>query len=49
MVAGHVASMREMRKIYKILVWIPEGSRSLGRRRLRWDDNIKMDIVSKGE
>jgi hypothetical protein len=27
-----------------VLVGKPEGKRSLGRPRRRWDDNIKMDI-----
>jgi hypothetical protein len=26
-----------------VLVWKPEGNRPLGRRRRRWEDNIKMD------
>jgi hypothetical protein len=27
-----------------VLMWNPEGKRQLGRPRLRWEDNIKMDI-----
>jgi hypothetical protein len=30
--------------IVRILVGKPEGKRSLGRPRRRWEDNIKMDI-----
>jgi hypothetical protein len=29
---------------YRILVGRPEEKRPLGRPRLRWDDNIKMDL-----
>jgi hypothetical protein len=29
---------------YKILVRKPEGNRQLGRHRLTWGDNIKMDL-----
>jgi hypothetical protein len=39
--AGHVARMRENRNAYRILVGNPEGKRPL---RLRWVDNIKMDL-----
>jgi hypothetical protein len=42
--AGHVARMEEVRGAYNILVWRPERRRSLGRPRLRWEDNIKMDL-----
>jgi hypothetical protein len=33
----------EKRSAYRILVGRPEGRRPLGRRRRRWEDNIKMD------
>ncbi|KAJ4428389.1 hypothetical protein ANN_24409 [Periplaneta americana] len=42
--AGHVARMGESRNSYIVLVGKPEGKRPLGRRRLRWEDNIKMDL-----
>jgi hypothetical protein len=29
---------------YRILVGKPEGKRSLGRPRCKWEDNIKMDL-----
>jgi len=29
---------------YRVLVGKPEGNRSLGRPRRRWEDNIKMDL-----
>jgi hypothetical protein len=33
---------------YRLLVGKPEGKRSLGRRRRRWVDNIKMDLGEVG-
>ena len=46
--AGHVARMGERRGVYRVLVGKPEGKRLLGRPRLRWEDNIKMDIQGVG-
>jgi len=46
--AGHVASMREGRGLYRALVGKPEGKRPLGRPRHRWEDNIKMDLQDVG-
>jgi hypothetical protein len=37
--AGHVACMGEERKVYKVLVGMPERKRPLGRPRYRWDQN----------
>jgi hypothetical protein len=42
--AGHVALMGHGRGAYRVLVERPEGRRSLGRPRRRWEDNIKMDL-----
>jgi len=42
--AGHVARMGEERGAYRVLVRKPEGKRPLGRPRLRWVDNIRMDL-----
>jgi hypothetical protein len=42
--AGHVAGMGEGRDVYRVLVGKPEGKRPLGRHRLRWEDNIKLDL-----
>jgi hypothetical protein len=42
--AGHVARMGERRDVYRVLVGRPEGKRSLGGPRRRWEDNIKMDL-----
>jgi hypothetical protein len=41
---GHVACMEEKRGAYRILVGRPEGRRTLGRPRCRWEENIKMDL-----
>ena len=46
--AGHVARMEERRGVHKGLVGKPEGKRPLGRRRRRWEDNIKIDIEEVG-
>jgi hypothetical protein len=40
--------MGEVRGAYKILVGRPEGRRPLGRRRRRWEDNIKIDLRDIG-
>jgi hypothetical protein len=40
---GHVACMREDRKVYKVLVAKPKGKRRLRRLRHRWEDGIKVD------
>jgi len=42
--AGHVARLGKRRVVYRVLVGKPEGKRSLGRPRHRWEDNIKMDL-----
>jgi len=47
--AGHVARMRKDRRVHRVLVGQPEGKRSLGRPRHRWEDNIKMDLQDDGE
>jgi hypothetical protein len=43
---GHVARMG--RGVYRVLVGKPEGKRPLGRRRRRWDHNVKMDLQEVG-
>jgi hypothetical protein len=40
--AGHVACMGEERKVYTVLVGMPERKRPLGRPRHRWEDGIRM-------
>jgi hypothetical protein len=42
--AGHVARMGEKRNVYRLLV----GKRPLGRPRLMWMDNIKMELLEIG-
>jgi hypothetical protein len=46
--AGHVTSMGEKRKVYKVLVGKPEGMRPLGRPRRRWEDGVRMDVREIG-
>jgi hypothetical protein len=46
--AGNVARMREGRGVYRVLVGRPERKRPLGRPRLRWENNIKMDLREVG-
>jgi hypothetical protein len=46
--AGQVTRRGEVRGAYNILVGRPEGRRPLGRPRLRWEDNIKMDLREIG-
>jgi len=46
--AGHVALIGEKRGVYRVLVEKPEVKRRLGRPRLRWEDNIKMNIKEVG-
>jgi hypothetical protein len=36
--------MGKKRNAYRILIGKPEGKRQLGRPRLRWEYNIKMDL-----
>ena len=40
--------MEERRDAYKVLVGKPEGRRSLGRPRHRWEDNIKLGLQEVG-
>ena len=40
--------MEEGRDVHEVLVGKPEGKRQLGRPRLRWEDNIKMDLGEVG-
>jgi hypothetical protein len=40
--------MGDRRGAYKVLVGKPEGTRSLGRPRRRWEDNINMDLKDMG-
>jgi hypothetical protein len=40
--------MGQERKVYRVLVAKPEGKRSLGRPRCRWEDGIRMDLTEIG-
>jgi hypothetical protein len=46
--AGHVALIKEERKMYNSLVGKPEGKRPLGRPRRRWEDRIRTDLREIG-
>jgi hypothetical protein len=46
--AGHVARMGEDRGAHRVLLGKPEEKRPLGRRKHRWEDNIKMDLQEAG-
>ena len=41
---GHATHMVERRDAYRVVVGKPVGKGPSGRRRYRWDDNIKMDL-----
>jgi len=40
--------MGDRRGMYRVLVGKPEGKRTPRRPRLRWEDNIKMDLQEVG-
>jgi len=40
--------MVETRGVYGVLVGKPDGNRTLGRPRRRWEDNIKMGLQEVG-
>jgi hypothetical protein len=42
--AGHMARMGEGRVVHRIFLGRPEGKKTLGRPRLRWENNIKRDL-----
>jgi hypothetical protein len=46
--AGHAARMGERRVAYRAVVGKPEGRRTLGRPKRRWEGNIKMDLREVG-
>jgi hypothetical protein len=46
--AGHMAHMGEESKVYRVLMGKPEGKRSLGRPRRRWEDGIRMNVREIG-
>ena len=46
--AEHVACMGEGRVVHRVLVGKPEGKRTLGRPRRRWENKFKMDLQEVG-
>jgi hypothetical protein len=46
--AEHSARMWEGRGVHRDLVGKPEGTRTMGRPRRRWEDNIKRDLQDVG-
>jgi len=46
--AGHVARMGKRRGAYRGLVGKPDGKGPLGRRRRRWEDNVKINLQEVG-
>jgi hypothetical protein len=47
-IGGACSAYGEGRGVYGVLVGKPEGKRTLGRPRRRWEDNIKMDSREVG-
>jgi len=45
---GACSTYEESRDVYKVLVGKSEGKSPLGRPRLRWEDNIKMNLQEVG-
>ena len=45
---GLCSTYGESRGAYRVLVGNPDGKRSLGRPRRRWEGNMKMDIQDVG-
>jgi hypothetical protein len=46
--AGNVSRIGEGRVVYRVLVGKPEGKRSLGRPKRRWENNIKAELQEVG-
>ena len=46
---GACGACGEGRVVHRVLVGKPEGKRPLVRPRLRWEDNIKIDLQEVGE
>jgi len=45
---GESSTFGERRGIYRVWVGKPEGKRTLGTTRRRWEDNCKMDLKEVG-
>jgi hypothetical protein len=48
MMEWYVVGMGTKRNAYRILMGKPEGKRPLGRRRVRWVNNVKTDLREIG-
>jgi len=46
--SGACSTYGERKGVYRVLVGKPEGKKTLGRPRSRWEDNIKMDLQEVG-
>jgi hypothetical protein len=46
--AGYVARTGKRRGAYRVLVGKPDGKGPLGRRRRRWEDNVKINLQEVG-
>ena len=46
--SGACSMYGEKRGVYRVVVGIPDRKRPLGRLRLRWEGNIKMDLHELG-
>jgi len=47
-VGGACVSHGDMRNAYKILARKPQGKRSVGKPKRRWEDDIRMDLNEIG-
>ena len=43
-----MARIEDRRHVYRVYWWIHEGKRPPGRLRLRWEDNIKINLQGVG-
>jgi hypothetical protein len=43
-----VVAVSLKKKEYRVLVGKPEGKRTMGRPRRRWEDNVRMDLQEVG-
>jgi hypothetical protein len=46
--AGHVARVGVRRGVYRVFVGRPEGRRTLGRPKCKWEDRIKINLQDVG-
>jgi hypothetical protein len=45
---GHVACTRVKRSAYRFLILVPEGEKTRGRHRYRWEDNMETCLRDRG-